>query len=223
MNFLELGQKLVEKTGISGSLTSVTGQRGEMLRVVNWINEAWFDIQLSQTNWDWMRYEFTFNTTADVGEYTPTEANATQFSKWHTETFRIYKTATGVGDEQFLPEWAYPQFRNTYLYSTQVAGRPTVFAVKPRGSSLLLGLKPDDIYTVSGEYQRKPAYMAVNTDAPDMPDEYHMAIVHLARMKYASYENAPEVMVEAQADYSRLMDAMSMLQMEEIGTGEPLA
>lgn len=223
MNFLALAQKVVEKTRMTGTLASVTGQRGELLRAVNWVNEAWFDIQLSNTNWDWMRYEFTFNTIANDDEYTPAEAGATLFSKWHDDTLRIYKTSIGISDEQFLPPWTYMEFRNTYRYGVQTPGRPTVFAIRPRGSHLLLGLKPDDIYTVYGEYQRKPTYMVDNTDEPDMPEEYHMAIVHLARMKYAADENAPEVMAEAQRDYSRIMDALAVTQIDDVTTGEPLA
>ena len=79
MNFLELCRRTVEKCGISGSLTSTSGQIGEMLRVVNWVNEAWHDIQLSQSNWDWMRYEFSFQTIAGQQEYTTAQANATLF------------------------------------------------------------------------------------------------------------------------------------------------
>lgn len=223
MNFLQLAQKLVEKTGISGTLASVTGQRGELLRAVNWINEAWHDIQISNTNWDWMREDFSFSTTAGVYEYATSATGVTDFSKWHRDSFRIYKTATGLADEQFITEWDYRRFRDTYMYGLQTPGRPTVFAVKPKGSSLLLGLVPDDVYTIRGEYQKKATYLVNNTDEPAMLEEYHMAIVHAARMKYAYYENASEVLSEAQADYNRVMAPLNELQVEEFSTGEPLA
>ena len=221
MNFLELCRRTVEKCGISGSLTSTSGQIGEMLRVVNWVNEAWHDIQLSQSNWDWMRYEFSFQTIAGQQEYTTAQANATLFSKWHTDTFRLY--ASSVADEQFIVEWLWLTFRNTYMFGVSKQDRPTVFTVRPRGSSLLFGDTPDAVYTVYGEYQRRPHYMTADEDIPDMPEEYHLAIVHAARMKYASYENAPEVMAEAGRDYERVMSGLSMTQLDDIGTGEPLA
>jgi hypothetical protein len=50
-----------------------------------------------------------------------------------------------------------------------------------------------------------------------------MAIVHAARMKYAYYENAAEVLSEAKADYDRVMSPLNELQVEEFSTGEPLA
>jgi hypothetical protein len=98
-----------------------------------------------------------------------------------------------------------------------------VFAIKPRGSNLLIGLKPDDVYTIYGEYQRRPFYMASDAESPDMPEEYHMAIVHAARVKYAAYENAPEVMSEAQRDYDRVMSNLASTQLDDINTGSPLA
>lgn len=223
MTFLELVSKAAEKCGISGTVISVAGNSGEFARMVNWVNESWHDIQLGNSNWDWMRYEFTFNTTANDDEYTPTEAGATLFSKWHTDTLRIFKTASGIGDEQFFVETDYLNFRNTYRFGPQVPGRPTMFAVKPRGSSLLIGLIPDDVYTIYGEYQRRPSYMAVDADVPDMPEEYHMAIVHAARIKYAAFENAPEVMSEAQRDYDRVMGNLASTQLGDISTGSPLA
>jgi hypothetical protein len=223
MTFLEMCQLVVLKTGISGTLTSVTGRTGELARVVNWVNEAWFDIQRKNSNWDWMRYDFSFNTVANDDEYTPAEIGATNFRKWHQETFRIYETALGVSDEQFLPFQGYSQFRDTYRYSTQIPGRPSVFTVLPRGSNVILGVLPSKVYTVRGEYQRKPTLMAANTDVPDMPDDFHMGIVHLARMKYAMFENAPEVMAEAQAEYNDVMSELAALHTPDIDTGNPLA
>lgn len=223
MNYLQLCQRTLEKCGISGAITSVTGRTGELLRVVNWVNEAWHDIQLSQANWDWMRYEFTFQTVPGQQAYTPAEVGLSSFSRWHTDSFRIYKTVLGLADDKFIVEWDYQTFRDTYMLGVPKLAEPSIFCVKPRGSVLLLGDTPDAIYTVYGDYQKAPAYLVDNTDTPDMPEQYHMAIVHAARMKYAAYENAPEVMAEAGRDFDRLMGNLAMTQIEEVGLGGPLA
>lgn len=224
MTFLELCQEAARKCSITGSLTNVATATGELARVVGWVNEAWYDIQIASPYWDWMRYEFSFQTVASRQEYSTTVVGATDFAKWHTDTFRIYKTSIGITDEQFLPPWDYSTFRDTYQYATRNTGRPMVFAVKPRGKSLLFGNTPDDIYTAVGEYQRKAMKMAVdNASVPDMPDDFHMAIVHGARIKYAAFENAPEVMAEAVVDYDRVMSSMLMHETEELSTGSPLA
>jgi hypothetical protein len=223
MNFLQLVQKTVEKCGVSGSVAAVTGQRGELLRMINWVNEAWLDIQLSQPQWDWMREDFSFETTSGQREYTPTQAGVPLLTRWHLDTLRTYKTAEGVAGEQFLVDWDYPVFRDTYMLGTPITGRPMLFAVKPRGSNLLIGPVPDGIYTVRGEYQQKPIELVLATDIPAMPSEYHMVIVHAARVKYAAYENAPEVMAEAARDFDRLMTKLAMTQLPTISSGEPLA
>lgn len=223
MNFLALVQKTAEKCSIPGTLVSVLSQRGELLRVVNWVNEAWQDLQMSQPGWDWMREEFSFQTTVGQRAYTPAQAGVPLLTRWHTDTLRVFKTAIGVAGEQFLCEWDYGVFRNTYLLGTPQSGAPFVFAVKPKGSSLLLAPIPDAAYTVSGEYQRRPSALALDADIPDMPEEYHMAIVHGARIKYAAFENAPEVMAEAVRDYSRITTQLAMTQLGEISTGSPLA
>ena len=223
MNFLALAQKTAEKCSISGTLVSVLGQRGELLRVVNWVNEAWYDLQMSQPGWDWMREDFSFQTVIGQRTYTPAQANAPLLTRWHTDTLRTFKTVDGVAGEQFLCEWDYNVLRDTYMLGTPESGPPSVFAIKPKGSSLLLAPIPDAVYTVSGEYQRRASSMEANTDVPDMPEEYHMAIVHGARMKYAAFENAPEVMAEAVRDYSRITTQLAMTQLGEISTGSPLA
>jgi hypothetical protein len=223
MTFLEMCQEVIIKAGISGTLATVTGRTGEMGRVVRWVNESWLDIQRKNSNWSWMRYDFSFPTVANIDEYTPATIGAVDFRKWHLDTLRLYKTSAGIPDEQFLPYWEYAQFRDTYRYASQVPGRPTVFSVAPRGSNILLGLIPDDIYTVRGEYQKKPTSLMLSADVPDMPDDFHMAIVHKARIKYAMFENAAEVLAEAQSDYDAVMDELISLHTPSLDTGTPLA
>lgn len=230
MNFLALCQSLVEKAGISGSITTTVSQTGEMLRVVNWVNEAWFDLQLKRTHWDWMRYDFTLQTVALQRSYAPAdctdvESNAAiaNFSKWHKDTFRIFKTSVGKQSETPLEELPYLVFRDTYQLGQEQVGPPDSFAVRPRGKLLLLGPIPDDVYTVYGEYQRSATHLSGDADEPDLPAQYHMLIVHLAREKYATYENAPEVLAEASADADRLFSALSETQTEDVTLGDPLA
>lgn len=156
MNFLQLCQRSREKCGISGSgPAAVTGQSGEMLRVINWVNEAWMEIQNSRTNWMWMRGEFTFNTVAAQQAYTTTEAGvAATHSHWWMDTLRIYRADVGVNDEQHLHQTDYADFRDVYQFSARMNGRPTAVAVRPWDQALLLGPVPERTYTVVGEYLR---------------------------------------------------------------------
>ena len=223
MNFLALARRTAEKCSISGTIATVASQTGEFGRVVNWVNEAWQDIQIAQSNWDWMRADFTFQTVASTQSYTPAAIGATNFGKWHKDTLRIYLTSTGVSDDSFLCEWDYRTFRDLYMFGVQQTGKPVVFAEKPSTHALLLGSIPDAAYTVYGEYQLAATAMTADADIPSMDEQFHMAIVHLARMKYAAYEAAGEVFAEASRDYDRIMTKLAEGSLEEISLGEPLA
>lgn len=224
MNFLQLAQKLRQECGVAGTgPLSVVNQNNEAKRLVDYINDAWLEIQGLHDTWGFMREPFSFQTAPDVGDYSPGAAGLTDFRHWHRETLRCYRTADGVADEQWLVEWEYQTFRNTYRYALQTSGRPVVFAVKPKGNDLMFGSIPDGVYTVDGEYQRTPSLLVTDTDTPDIPAHLHMVIVYRAMEFYGMYESAGEVLARAQRGYRQYL---TMLEREELPTpylGDPLA
>lgn len=225
MQFLDLCKRTREKCGISGSgPAAVTGQSGEMLRIINWVNEAWVEIQNAKTDWMWMRGTFSVPTVSNQQAYTPTDAGiATTFSHWHADTLRVYRTAQGLSDEQFLHPQDYGQFRDVYAYSNRIPGRPAFFAVQPWDQALLLGPIPVGAYTVVGEYQKKASEMSASTDVPAMPSQYHMLIVYGAMERYAAYEAAPEVMVGVQNHYNEMRSELMGNQLGPVFIEQTLA
>ena len=96
MNFLALCNSLIQKCGIAGGgITSVTSQTGEAGRVVSWINEAYLNVQLAETQWHWMRSNVSFTTTDSQSSYTPAQCGVTDFGGWKMDSFRRYITDTG--------------------------------------------------------------------------------------------------------------------------------
>lgn len=226
MTFLQLVQALRQECGVSGSgPATVLSQTGESKRLVDWTNAAWLELQGLHDDWLFLRKTFSFPTTASVGDYTPAAAGLTDFRYWHKETLRVYKTALGISDEQWLVEWEYQVFRNTYRFNQQTTqtGRPVVFAVKPMDKALMFGNVPDDVYTVVGEYQALPTEMAADADTPSIPSHLHRVIVYKAMESYALFESAPEVLSRAQAGYSRLINQLQREQLSEVYLGNPLA
>lgn len=228
MNFLQICQRVRSKSGITGvtdTPTTVVGQVGELGRLVDWVNETWEEIQNLHNTWMWMRGAFSFNTVAGTEAYAPTASpvSLTDFREWHTDTLRAYLAATGTSDEQFMIEWSYPMFRDYYDFGAGVSGRPQIFAVRPNDKGLLLGPNPDAVYTIRGEYQKKATLMAVDADTPGLPSEFHMLLVHGALLKYAAYDNAPEVMATASRDYFNMLMRLSQDQLPTLGFGQPLA
>jgi hypothetical protein len=229
MNFLQLAQKLRQECGVAGNgPATVVNQSNEAGRLVSYINDAWLEIQGLHDNWNFMREQFSFTTAPNVGDYTVAGgvgvgAGLTDFRYWHRDTLRCYRTADGIADEQWLVEWEYQTFRNTYRYALQTPGRPVVFAVKPKGSELMFGSIPDDVYTIDGEYQRAPAPLVGDSDVPDIPDNLQMVIVYKAMEFYGLFEAASEVLARARTGYKQ---NMTMLEREKLPTpylGDPLA
>lgn len=225
LNYLALCNKLIQKCGISGGdLATVVNQTGEASRVVNWINEAYTNIQELQQNWQWMRGPVSFNTVAQQANYTPAQAGIADFARWREDSFRCYLTSVGVGAEIFLGRLDWEDYRNTYLYNNirNTYGQPLHIAVGD-DKSLYLGLIPDTIYTVVGEYWQTPTDLALDADVPAMPARFQMLIVYEAMKSYAMYEAAAEVMAEAERQFKRMYNRLLNDQLSRITVGEPLA
>lgn len=230
MTFLQLAQRLREKSGSTGTgPISVLLQTGESLRQVNWIQEAWNEIQMLSANWKWMRKDFSFQTTVGKSFYllnnTAGESGITDFGSWYEDTFRCYTTALGRNDEQFVPAWNYDTWRDTYDYATQfvVPQRPQIWAEHAKDQAILFGPTPDAVYTITGQYQACPTAMTLDITVPELPAKFHMIIVYRAMMLYGAYEAAPEVFNEGEQGFERLYSLLKLDQLEHPSLGEPLA
>ena len=231
MTFLQLVQRLRQECGVAGTgPTSVLGQVGQAKKLVDWTASAWLEIQGLHNTWNWMRKPFEWETVASTGDYLPsaltntvTGLPMTDLRYWYKDTFRCQKKSIGVQDEQWLVEWEYLVFRNTYRFNVQVNGRPVVFAENPQGKAIMLGQKPDDVYLITGEYQTKPWALVNDSDTPDIPDAYHLMIVYKAMQSYGLFESAPEVIQHGQAGYQALLTQLEREQLQEVYLGNPLA
>jgi len=223
MTFLELCQDVRREAGISGSgPSSVTGQIGEMDRIVNWVKRAWNDVQNMRTNWMWMRGYFTFNTTSGDHDYSPAEAGiASRFSMWGETSLRIYRTSSGLGNEFYLPMLSYEEYRRIYLTNTRVTGTPVCFAIAP-DMKLLLGPWPDDTYTITGEYWKSPQTLSADADEPELPEQFHSIIVWKALEHYGFFESAPDVLARAQKELRFYRNRLEMNQLPDIEMAAPL-
>jgi hypothetical protein len=226
MTFIELCVRLVQEAGISGDGPStIGGNVGEYQRVINWIRQSNYEIEMEHSDFDWMRKTVQFNTVANQPSYTPAECAVTDLGVWKMDSFRCYETAAGVGSEIFLAPVSYDYWRNEYQYNSRrnTTSRPTAITQKPSDRSLCLGDSPDGIYTVVGEYYREPIYMTADAEIPAMPSRYHMAIVYRAMMEYASYESAPEVYQRGELKYNEMLRRLEHDQMPKISLPGALA
>jgi hypothetical protein len=224
MTFLQIVQRLRQECGVPGDgPNTVLNQVRELKRLVDWASQAYIELQEEEAEWEWMRTSTTFNTTAGKNSYNPlTELNLTQFGHWRNYSFRIYLTSAGFGNQILLSQCDYNTFRDYYLYGIRqtTQARPTVITVAP-DRSLFLGLVPNDVYTVSGEYYRTPQILDEDIDVPEIPSRWHMAIVYKAMIKYAMFESAPEVLAAATENYNKMLNRIRREQMPPITIGMP--
>jgi hypothetical protein len=226
VNFLQLCQRAASECGSAGSgPTAVTGQVGEALRIVNWVNDSWLDLQSLHEDWKFMRMTASWTTVNGQPTYTPAECNATNFGNWFKDTFRNYDTAAGIASEIFMPYLEYEAWRNTYQYGGMrfTETRPVQMSVAP-DESICLGPYPSDGWTCYGDYFSVPAYMTEDESVPGLlPERYQMIIVYDAMMRYGAFYSAPEVYQRGLNKYREMKGRLEINQLPDIRQADPLA
>lgn len=235
-SYLSLCQDVVRECGISGTLTTTVSQAGEFNRVVNWVKQAWIEIQNRHNNWLFMRHEASVDTTAGDGTYAASDFTdltlstaITNFSHWLVEDLedppKAYLTSTGIGGEYWVSYLDWHYFRTVYLSNQNrtTQGQPAHIAVDPR-LNIRLGQLPNDIYTVTVNYYRSAQEFSLDADTPTgLPSQFHSIIMYRAMEKYAGYESAQEVMVRATSEGNRVLRQLEINQLPAWRLGEPLA
>jgi hypothetical protein len=231
LNFLQICQRVKQECGVSGTLSTVVSQSGELKRIVDWAATAYDDICASRNDWKFLRSAFTFTTTSGDDEYEITDTFDTRgrggtnigFQRWWEQTFRIYRQSAGVSQQTFLPYWEWVDFRDYWLLASQQNGAPQCFTIRPDDDCLLLGPKPDAAYVVTGEFQITAPILTQNTEEPLIPPQYHMAIVWRAVQSYAAYEETAAKYATAEREYKRIMDGLESIQRPTWSLAGPLA
>ena len=226
MNYLALCNRLILECGISAQPMTVTvGNTGELQRVATWINQAWLELQEEHQDWQWMRHSASFETVAGQAEYMlDSDIILPYFGRWATQTFRNYDTAATFLTEIFMDPIDYEVWRNSYYYgalrTTQT--RPLQFAIGP-AKQVCLGPVPAAGYTVTCDYYSRPSELVNNLDTPELPSQFHMAIVYKAMQYYGMFESAPEVMQRGQVEYERMLRRIAIDRLPQIQFAGALA
>ncbi len=223
--FLQIVQRAHQKCRISGAPpASVLGTQGaEATRLINWVNEAWVDIQNSEPDWKWLRRSTSFQTAPGQAIYTVAQTGAQNLGYWFLDTFRVYRTSDGlIGENRLFPreyEWwrevhQFGSSRNSVTIPVHVAETPD--------HGIALGPAPLDGLTVTGDYYAAASEMVNNNDVPALPVQYRMAIVYRTMMFYGASESAQEVFGEGDAEFRRIMNAVRFRELPDICTGGAL-
>ena len=194
--FLELAQETRALSGIGGTgpsnVTSATNIEG---RIVNYVKNAWLDIQAHPKKWKWMWGRYLapapggqpLQTIVDTREYVLTDVDSVR-----VKSFKSYLTATGVSDRQRMTWMSWYDFERSHGVVNETANRPIRVTREPSGQ-LVLFPKPNGIYSIEFEYFKDPQILVADGDIPEMPAKFHQLIVYEALKRFGKAEDAPEI------------------------------
>lgn len=233
MNFLALCRAVARESGtLAGggfSLSTVTNPTNARIqKIVGWVGTAWENIQIERKDWLWMRRDFAHAIVPGIGKYSGAMLDIARLGAWsqdrvgdagcYYQPFTLYDPATGKADEGALLQIGYDEWRERYLRGVHDATRPTEYALSP-ARELCLGAYPDKAYMLAGEYRVSPQVLVVDTDVPEMPEEYHGAIVWEALRLMANADEAPTSIATASGEYAAARGRMVRDQLPEVTLG----
>lgn len=212
----------------AGTLPALTGQ---MLRVANWVSDAWRDLQMEDRDWRWMRRQTIADVTSPGGVgYTPTQMGVPAnvgVSRWWREGPRSdgtggYKVRAYLpavpGNEWPVHELSYDNFAARFMVGEQRPAAPQFWAEAPNGD-FLVGPPPDQAYKVRADYVRAPQELVrADNTVPELPAKFHWMIMWRALFQHGGFEAAPDVVERAKDNYDRLELVLNREQGAEIQT-----
>lgn len=229
--FLELVQDLARDSGtLAGgvNLLTVTNATGRADKMVSWVRKAWGNIQNEREDWPWMKREFASTLTIGKGRYLAADFGIERFAQWvgdrpYFHTFTLYDPDRGVSDEGFIRQIEYDLWRARYSRGAQELNRPIHWAVSPQ-QEWCAGQLPDKAYPITGEYRVLPQVLTANTDVPELPVQYHGAIVHEAMKLLGMADESPQTASSAISEYVLARQNLDRDYLPEITIGDrPLA
>jgi hypothetical protein len=237
--YLDLCKDVHRECRITGSApTSISGNTGLNNDIVNWVRDAYNDIQDKFPDWRWMRAPFQVSTTQGVDTYdfaacedasNPAALeDITRFGAWwaHDLENPIKATPDPVGDysnQYHVHYLEWPYFQRLYKFGSRQTqqGRPIHVSVDNR-RRLVFGPSPDGVYVINGDYQRSAQILATNVDIPDMPDYAHDLITFHAMARYGTANIGVEVIARAQIESLSKMLLLERRELTEMTFGGSL-
>ena len=187
--FLELSRSALKDSGLGSpeALSDVTMATGIESNAVEFVREAWVQIQTDQENWLWMQKSFSARLVGGTERY---EATALRdgdgaismpmgFRSWATSSIWYItdpRQGTVVGAEFPQLIGGYQEWRTLTFNRRLPQQRPIGYAIAPN-LDLLVVPTPNDTFDIDGEYQHGVQHFAANDDLPrGLPSDYHNLI-----------------------------------------------
>ena len=242
--YLQLVQALHREARLPGAApTSVDGQTGRALDLVSWVRDAYVDVQrMSVGRWQWLRGYCNINvlsgsqaTAFDSTAATDSVSGAVIEDRFKSFVYddvydlpKIYLTATGDADEQYMVPMSWRIFRGVHRFQGTESGRPSHVSYRGDTRRLVYAPTANDDFTIQLPYWKTPQIMSASSEVPEMPPEYHDIIIWFAMAKYGYNNIRPELLTRADAEAARIQNDLEQNQLwamesPELWIADPLA
>lgn len=210
MNYLQLCQELVSELGLAGGVgpASVLNQRGELKNVTRWVRDSclWIDNLWTDWKYHWCEYSGQIAEGSRVPQ-------AAQFPvcRWDRDSFWLNK-ASATPQQMRYVEWK--EFRLLYESGPALSQktRPTLITSRP-DATLRTHATSSGLFTLTGEFWRRPLVLTNDGDIPLMPEQFHRIITARAAIMYGNREDAPEIIGGFEAEYTDLLEKLQSDQL----------
>lgn len=180
--FLELCNQVNDTIGLQGSISDVTQPKGIQRNIVDAVRGAWVDIQTLREDWSFMNAQIdSFNTVEDKIIYTPTEVFG---SLTAAANLSVYNDKRGFFRENIM--LGYVPWEDLPFVDNTIAQPPQWYSINPSNNNLHFH-KPDGVYNIIIRYKKAPQQLLLNTDKPNIPQQFQRAIIYKALQKVAVY------------------------------------
>lgn len=197
MKFLDLCQYAARESGTipSGQPASVIGQSGRLGSVVDWVRQAWIDIQNSRNDWLWMIEEYDAEIIPGVERFSAVDLSVPRVSRWlhedadGTPFTTIHDPDLGRADETRLRFMDWRDFYTTRMRGVIEHNRPSLYSVDNQGR-IVFSPVPDRTYRIRGLYRKSPQILTGNEDTPEMSSDHHALIAWKALIYLAANDES---------------------------------
>ena len=223
MNYLELCRTslLLSGTGSGITLESLDKTTVYERQVIEFVRQAWRDIQQMRESWGWRaNWPFAMQTVVGKPRYTWDEFRDNDgepiipsFRSWNTNVRWFITDPERSLSAGIIPEISYEEYRRRSRAVT-TPNRPTSYAVGGIPSegakhSLYLHPTPDRVATIEGACQVGVQQFKKEEEDPfGLSPDYHDIIVWKAIMSIHGFDEDGESYVWAKTNYDTLLTGM---------------
>ena len=234
---LQMCKDVCREAGVAkgeDAITAVSGQVGDLQRIVKYVQKEWEKIQSSNSGmWRWMRITAEITASASDGVYAPTDFTDTltnnavdRFSRWRADDIedppKAFLSSAGVGAQYWLSWMPWDTFKSIYRIGTQNDSQPAHISIDPQ-DNIVVSPVPAAATVIQVDYYRSPQIITADGDIPEMPVHYHDLIVFRALEQYGIYKIKKEAIYKGEKESRKLMRQLKTNQLPRIRMGAPLA